>query len=216
MWYHLFKYVLVGPVLRLLGRPTVVGREHLPAKGPVILAGNHLAVADSFYLCLMVRRRIIFIAKSEYFTAPGIKGRMLRWFYSATGQVPVDRSGGRAAADALEAATAILRDGGVWGIYPEGTRSPDGRLYRGKTGAMRVALATGVPVLPVVVKGTETVNPPGSRCWRFGRVEVKICPPLDLSAYRPDQFRAATDHLMAVLREESGQEYVNTYAVRAA
>ncbi|WP_328992084.1 1-acyl-sn-glycerol-3-phosphate acyltransferase [Kribbella sp. NBC_01245] len=164
----------------------------------------------------MLRRRVTFIAKSEYFTAPGLKGRLLRWFYSATGQVPVDRRGGRAAANALAAATEILRAGGVWGIYPEGTRSPDGRLYRGKTGAMRVALATGAPVLPVVVTGTDTVNPPGSRRLYFGRVQVKICPPLDLTRFHPDQARAATDHLMAVLHHESGQPYVNTYARRAA
>lgn len=221
MWYYLFKYVLVGPVLRLLGRPTIEGAEHIPRKGPVILAGNHLAVADSFYLCLLVRRRITFIAKSEFFTTGGLKGRFLRWFFTAMGQVPVDRSGGKAARTALDAATAILEAGGVWGIYPEGTRSRDGRLYRGKTGAMRVALATGAPVVPVIVSGTETVNPVGSRLWRFGKVHLTIGEPLDLTPYlsRPinqQVVRAATDYLMQTLQQYSAQQYVDQYADRQA
>jgi len=221
MWYWLFKYVLVGPVLRLLGRPTIDGIEHLPRRGPVILAGNHLAVVDSFYLCLLVRRRVTFVAKTEFFRTPGLRGRLMRWFFSATGQVPIDRSGGRAAANALAAATEILESGGVWGIYPEGTRSRDGRLYRGKTGTMRVALATGAPVVPVIVSGTDKVNPIGSRRWRFAKVHLALCPPLDLTPFarRPlnqQTVRAATDHLMHVLHSHSGQPYVDSYAEREA
>lgn len=221
MWYRLFKYVLIGPVLRVLGRPTIEGAEHIPTSGPVILAGNHLAVVDSFFLVLMVRRRITFVAKREYFTGTGIKGRFLRWFFTASGQVPIDRGGADAAASALRAARDILEAGGVWGIYPEGTRSPDGRLYRGKTGVMRVALATGAPVVPVVVRGTDTVNPPGTRAWRPGRVRITICPPVDLSRHHggldptggsPHPARSATDELMRVLHRHSGQEYVEMYA----
>ncbi|MER2208603.1 MAG: lysophospholipid acyltransferase family protein, partial [Rhodococcus sp. (in: high G+C Gram-positive bacteria)] len=143
MLYWLFKYVLIGPVLWLFGRPTIEGQHHIPKKGPVILAGNHRAVVDSFFLVLMVRRRITFVAKSEYFTGTGVKGAMQRWFFGGAGQVPIDRSGADASRAALDTAIGILDKGGVWGIYPEGTRSPDGCLYKGKTGAIRVALETG-------------------------------------------------------------------------
>jgi 1-acyl-sn-glycerol-3-phosphate acyltransferase len=221
VWYWLFKYVLAGPLLRFVGRPTVEGLEHLPSSGPVIVAGNHLALADSLYLCLLVRRRITFVAKQEFFAGGGLKGRLIRWFFTAAGQVPIDRSGGRAAQNALAAATAILDSGGIWGIYPEGSRSRDGRLYRGKTGVMRVALATGAPVVPVVVTGTDRVNPPDTRRWHFGHVHLKICPPLDLSPYvgRPlnqPVVRQATDQLMRVLQSHSQQEYVDAYARRAS
>ena len=216
MCYWLFKHVLAGPLLRFVGRPTVEGLEHIPRSGPVILAGNHLALADSLYLCLVVRRRVTFVAKQEYFTSG-----LTRWFFTAVGQVPIDRSGGRAAQNALAAATAILEAGGAWGIYPEGSRSRDGRLYRGKTGTMRVALATRAPVVPVVVTGTDEVNPPDTKRWHFGRVHVKICPPLDLSPYLDQPItqpvvRQATDHLMAVLQANSHQEYVDSYAPRVA
>lgn len=219
MWYWLFKYVLIGPVLRLVGRPTIEGAEHIPCRGPVVLAGNHLAVADSLFLALMIRRRVTFVAKNEFFTGRGVKGRAVRWFHRATGQVPIDRTGGRGAQAALDAATKILAAGGVWGIYPEGSRSRDGRLYRGKTGTMRVALATGAPVVPVIVQGTDVVNPVGSRRWYFGRVHLIVCPPMDLSRYqglRVDQqvVRRATDELMETLRARSGQEYVDSYSAR--
>ncbi|MFH5207446.1 lysophospholipid acyltransferase family protein [Antrihabitans sp. NCIMB 15449] len=223
MWYWLFKYVFIGPLLRIVGRPTIEGAEHIPKTGPVILAGNHLTVADSFFLVLLVRRRITFVAKDEYFTAPGIKGRMQRWFFSSAGQVPIDRSGADAAQSALNTAVSILQRGGVWAIYPEGTRSPDGRLYKGKTGVIRVALETGAHVLPVVTSGSEKVNPVGSRMWRFGKVHIKVCEPLDFARYRPLRerqciVRAATDELMSVLYTSSGQEYVDRYAadVKAA
>lgn len=220
MWYWIFKFVLVGPVLALMGRPQVEGVEHLPRTGPVILAGNHLTVVDSFFLVLVVGRRIKFVAKSEYFDGGGIKGRLIRWFYTSAGQVPVDRSGGGAGDPALAAARKILNENGIWAIYPEGTRSPDGRLYKGKTGMARVALETGAPV---VMFGTEKFNPVGSRMWRPAKIVVKFGPALDfsrfgeLSAHRA-VVRSATDQVMAALMELSGQEYVDTYAaaVKAA
>ena len=216
MGFWLLK-CLLSPIVWLFGRPIVEGAENIPADGPVILASNHLAVADSFFLVLKVRRRITFVAKNEYFTGRGLKGLLTRWFFTAAGQVPIDRSSSSAAQGALDAATRILHGGGVWAIYPEGTRSPDGRLYKGKTGVLRVALATGAPIVPVVMSGSEVVNPPGTRRWRFGRVRIKVCPPLDFSRYQDFQddrqvVRSATDELMWVLANNSGQEYVDTYA----
>ncbi|MBY4012356.1 1-acyl-sn-glycerol-3-phosphate acyltransferase [Rhodococcus fascians] len=223
MWYLLFKYVLIGPVLRVLGRPSVVGADNIPKTAPVIIAGNHLTVVDSFFLVLLVRRRVTFIAKSEYFTGRGIKGAALRWFYSATGQVPVDRRGADASAPALDAAKSILRQRKVWAVYPEGTRSPDGRLYKGKTGMARVAIETGAPVVPVVVHGTLGFNPVGSRMWRPAKVRLVVGEPMDFSRYAGGQsnrviIRAVTDQVMASLADLSGQEYVDLYAadVKAA
>ncbi|GHP15746.1 MULTISPECIES: lysophospholipid acyltransferase family protein [Nocardiaceae] len=217
MWYLLFKYVLIGPILRVLGRPSVVGAGNIPKTGPVIIAGNHLTVVDSFFLVLLVRRRVTFIAKSEYFTGRGIKGAALRWFYSATGQVPVDRRGADASAPALDAAKSILRQRKVWAVYPEGTRSPDGRLYKGKTGLARVALETGAPVVPVVMHGTLGVNPVGSRMWRPGKVRMVVGEPLDFTRYAGGEnskaiLRATTDEVMAALANLSGQDYVDVYA----
>ncbi|OZC61080.1 1-acyl-sn-glycerol-3-phosphate acyltransferase [Rhodococcus sp. 15-725-2-2b] len=217
MWYLLFEYVLIGPILRILGRPRVSGTQNLPTSGPVIIAGNHLTVVDSFFLVLLVRRRVTFIAKSEYFTGRGIKGAALRWFYSATGQVPVDRRGADASAPALAAAKSILRQGKVWAVYPEGTRSPDGRLYTGKTGLARVAIETGAPVVPLVMHGTLAVNPVGSRMWRPGKVRMVVGEPLDFTRYAGGEnskaiLRAVTDEVMAALANLSGQEYVDVYA----
>lgn len=217
MWYLLFKYVLIGPILRILGRPRVSGTQNLPTSGPVIIAGNHLTVVDSFFLVLLVRRRVTFIAKSEYFTGRGIKGAALRWFYSATGQVPVDRRGADASAPALAAAKSILRQGKVWAVYLEGTRSPDGRLYKGKTGLARVAIETGAPVVPLVMYGTLAVNPVGSRMWRPGKVRMVVGEPLDFTRYAGGEnskviLRAVTDEVMAALATLSGQEYVDVYA----
>lgn len=217
MWYWLFKYVLIGPVLRLLGRPRIEGLDHLPRTGPVILASNHLAVVDSLYLPLAVPRRITFLAKSEYFTTPGIKGRFNKFFYSAAGQVPIDRSGGEAAQAALRTATRVLEDGNVLGLYPEGTRSPDGRLYKGKTGLARIALETGVPVIPVAMIGTDVMNPIGSKSYRPTKITVRLGEPLDFSRYEGlggSRFieRAVTDEVMYELMKLSGQEYVDLYA----
>lgn len=217
MWYWLFKYFFMGPLLAFLGRPKVEGLEHVPHSGPAILASNHLAVADSFYLPLVVRRRITFLAKSEYFTGKGLKGRLTAWFYTVAGQVPIDRASADAAQAALETAHGILADGKLLGMYPEGTRSPDGRLYKGKTGLARLALETGVPVIPVAMIGTDVVNPPGSKMWRFGRVTVRFGKPMDFARFEGlagNRFieRAVIDEVMYELMKLSGQEYVDIYA----
>lgn len=217
MWYWLFKYIFMGPILSLLGRPKTQGLEHVPATGPVILASNHLAVADSFYLPLVVSRRITFLAKSEYFTGKGLKGRLTAWFYTVAGQVPIDRTDADSAQAALVTAERILKQGKLLGMYPEGTRSPDGRLYKGKTGLARLALETGVPVIPVAMIGTDVVNPPGSKMWRFGKVEVRFGRPMDFSRFEGlagNRFieRAVIDEIMYELMKLSGQEYVDIYA----
>lgn len=214
MWYRLLKYVLVGPVLWVLGRPKVEGLQHVPRTGPVIIAATHLAAIDSLYLCLVLPRRITFIAKSEYYTGTGLRGRFDRWVLRATGQVAVDRSGGAASAPALAAAVRILDDGGVWGIYPEGTRSPDGRVYRGRTGVIRVAMQTGAPVVPVVLSGTDRVNPRGRRGWRFARVRIAFGEPRYFRPADRDGVRGATDALMSELVQRSGRRYVDHYAKR--
>jgi 1-acyl-sn-glycerol-3-phosphate acyltransferase len=207
----------MGPLLTVLGRPKVEGLENLPKSGPAILASNHLAVADSFFKPLVVKRRITFLAKAEYFTGTGLKGWFQRWFYTVAGQVPIDRTDADSARAALTTAARILREGKLLGMYPEGTRSPDGRLYKGKTGLARLALETGVPVIPVALIGTDTVNPPGSKMWRFGRVTVKFGKPMDFSRFEGlagNRFieRAVIDEVMYELMRLSGQEYVDIYA----
>jgi 1-acyl-sn-glycerol-3-phosphate acyltransferase len=217
MWYWLFKYIFMGPLLSLLGRPKVEGLDYVPRSGPMILASNHLAVADSFYLPLVVSRRITFLAKAEYFTGTGLKGWFQRWFYTAAGQVPIDRTDADTAQSALTTAERILTEGKLLGMYPEGTRSPDGRLYKGKTGLARLALETGVPVIPVAMIGTDVVNPPGSKMWRFGRVQVKVGKPMDFSRFEGlagNRFieRAVIDEVMYELMRLGDQEYVDLYA----
>ncbi|HKS48612.1 MAG TPA: lysophospholipid acyltransferase family protein [Amycolatopsis sp.] len=220
MLYRLLKYVLLGPLLRSLWPTKVTGAENIPAHGGAILASNHLAVADSFFMPLRVKRRVTFPAKQEYFTEKGFKGLLKKWFFTAAGQIPIDRSGGSAAQAALDTAIRLLREGHLLGIYPEGTRSPDGRLYKGKTGVARIALEAGVPVIPVAMIGTDQVNPIGSKLWRPRRLEIKFGAPLDFSRYEGlsgDRFveRSITDEIMYVLMELSGQEYVDIYAARA-
>lgn len=217
MWYWLFKYIFMGPLLSLLGRPKVEGLEHVPNSGSAILASNHLAVADSFYLPLVVRRRVTFLAKAEYFTGTGLKGWFIRWFFTVAGQVPIDRSDADAAQAGLGTAERLLGQGKLLGMYPEGTRSPDGRLYKGKTGLARLALQSGVPVIPVAMIGTDDVNPPGSKMWRFGRVTVRFGKPMDFSRFEGlagNRFieRAVTDEVIYELMGLSGQEYVDIYA----
>ena len=217
MWYWLFKYIFMGPLLSLLGRPKVEGLDYVPQSGPMILASNHLAVADSFYLPLVVSRRITFLAKAEYFTGTGLKGWFQRWFYTAAGQVPIDRTDADSAQSALTTAARVVDEGKLLGMYPEGTRSPDGRLYKGKTGLARLALETGVPVIPVAMIGTNVVNPPGSKMWRFGRVQVKFGKPMDFSRFEGlagNRFieRAVIDEVMYELMRLGGQEYVDLYA----
>ena len=217
MWYWLLKYIFLGPLLQLLGRPKVEGLQYVPSSGPAILASNHLAVMDSFYLPLVVRRRITFLAKSEYFTGTGFKGWLSRWFFTAVGQVPIDRSNADAAQAALDTAERVLGQGKLLGMYPEGTRSPDGRLYKGKTGLARLALQTGVPVIPVAMIGTNVVNPPGTTMLRFGRVTVRFGKPIDFSRFEGlagNRFieRAVTDEVIYELMGLSDQEYVDIYA----
>jgi len=209
--------VLFGPFLYLLARPEVTGAEHIPASGGAILASNHLSIVDSIFLPLMLERPVTFAAKSEYFTGRRLSERVAGAYLRATKQLSVDRAGARAAQDMLEAALGLLRQGALFGIYPEGTRSPDGRLYRGRTGIGWLALNSGVPVLPVAMMGTDRVLPPGHRIPRPSRIEVRIGAPLDLEAYRGQpagarQRRAVTDQVMQGIRELSGQEYVPMYA----
>lgn len=213
------KYVLLGPVLRLFFRPRIEGAEHIPATGGAVLASNHLAVADSFFLPLMVSRRVTFLAKREYFTGKGVKGALKRWFFAGAGQVPIDRSSGAAAQAALDTGVRLLTRGSLLGIYPEGTRSPDGRLYKGKTGLARMVLQARVPVIPVAMVGTDKANPIGSKMWRPYPIRIRIGPPLDFSRYdglAGDRFveRSITDEIMYALMELSGQEYVDVYAAK--
>ncbi|HJT02532.1 MAG TPA: lysophospholipid acyltransferase family protein [Pseudonocardiaceae bacterium] len=217
MFYWLLKHLLLGPVMRLTCHPQVRGAEHIPKRGGAILASNHLAVADSFFLPLMIRRRLTFLAKREYFTTPGLRGWLKRQFFSAAGQVPIDRSSGSAAQAALDTGVRLLTSGKLLGIYPEGTRSPDGRLYKGKTGVARMALEAGVPVIPVVMVGTDKVSPAGTKMWRPHPVEIRFGEPLDFSRYAGmagDRFveRSMVDEIMYSLMDLSGQEYVDIYA----
>ena len=213
------KYVLLGPLLRLFFPCKVIGAEYMPAEGGAILVGNHLSVADSFFTPLHLKRRVTYLAKAEYFTEKGVKGRVKKAFFSGMGQVPVDRSGASAARAALDTGIRLLNEGHVLGIYPEGTRSPDGRLYKGKTGVARMALEAGVPVVPLVMLGTEKVNPIGSKIWRPHRITMIIARPLDFSRYEGmagDRFveRSMTDEIMYRLMELGGQEYVDVYATK--
>ncbi len=220
MFYWFLKWVALGPWLRLVFRPQVSGAEHVPATGPAILASNHLSYADWLFMPLTLPRRVTFVAKAEYFTTPGIKGWFQKKFFSGAGQVPIDRSGASAAEGALKTAKRILDDGELFGIYPEGTRSHDGKLYRGKTGVARLALETRVPVIPVAVVGTDVVAPPGETFGKFTRPMVRFGKPLDFSRYEgmeKDRYilRSITDEIMYEIMRLSGQEYVDMYATRA-
>jgi 1-acyl-sn-glycerol-3-phosphate acyltransferase len=220
VFYWICKYILIGPWLRLLFRPQVEGAQNLPADGAAILASNHLSFSDSVFLPLVCHRRVTFLAKSDYFTGKGIKGWATRVFMSAVGMVPVDRSGGQASESALDTGLAILAAGDVLGIYPEGTRSGDGRLYRGKTGVARMALEAGVPVIPCAMINTAEIQPPGKLFPRIMRVKIAIGAPIDFSRYEGmsgDRFvlRSMTDEIMYELMVLSGQEYVDVYAARA-
>ncbi|HLL64539.1 MAG TPA: lysophospholipid acyltransferase family protein [Micromonosporaceae bacterium] len=217
MLYWLLKFVILGPWLRLIFRPQVEGAQYVPDDGPAIIASNHLSFADSIFMPLVVKQKVTFPAKAEYFTGTGLKGRLIRMFFVGTGQIPIDRSGGRAAQAALDAGLAILRGGGMFGIYPEGTRSPDGRLYRGKTGVARLALESGAPVIPVAMLNTDEIQPPGKLMPKIRRVRIRFGPPLDFARYgglTGDRFieRAVTDEIMYELMVLSGREYIDVYA----
>lgn len=217
MFYWLLKWVLLGPLLKGVFRPTVEGAQHVPERGPVILASNHLSIADWLFMPLVIPRRVTFVAKAEYFNTPGVKGRLQKAFFSGAGQVPIDRSSGTAAAGALETGLRILRDGDIFGIYPEGTRSPDGRLFKGKTGIARIALESGAPVIPVGVIGTDVIAPQDKLFGRIVRPHVRFGEPMDFSRYegmQDDRFvlRSITDEVMYEIMLLTGQEYVDVYA----
>lgn len=217
MAYFILKNFVLGPLLRLIFRPWVRGIENIPSNGAAILASNHLSFSDSIFLPLQSRRPVVFLAKSDYFTGRGIKGALTRWFFTATGQLPIDRSGGKASEASLNTGLKVLSQGSVLGIYPEGTRSPDGRLYRGRTGIARMVLEAKVPVIPVAMIDTEKVQPIGRRLPRIRRIGIIVGKPLDFSRFDGMDgdrivLRAITDEIMYELMKLSGQEYVDVYA----
>lgn len=217
MIYTFLKHFVVGPPTRLILRPWGEGLHHVPDEGPAILASNHLSFSDSIILPLMMRRRMTFPAKMEYFTGKGVRGWLTRQFFLRTGQIPIDRSGGKKSMAALEQGLAVLRQGGLFGIYPEGTRSPDGRLYRGKTGVARMALEADVPIIPCAMIDTDKAQPTGKVIPKMMRVGVRIGPPIyhpELAGRGDDHLvlRELTDEVMRALQRLSGQEYVDEYA----
>ena len=216
LFYWFLKFVAVGPVAKLVFRPQPEGTENVPTDGAAILASNHLSAADWIFMPLMLKRRVTFLAKQEYFTGTGLKGWAQRVFFAGSGQVPIDRTNASAAEDAIQTGIRILREGHLLGIYPEGTRSPDGRLYRGKTGIARMALEAGVPVIPVAMIGLHEIAPAGQVIPSRGRVGIRIGKPLDFSRYdgmEGDRFvlRSITDEIMYEIMTLSGQEYVDVY-----
>jgi 1-acyl-sn-glycerol-3-phosphate acyltransferase len=218
--YWVLKNVVVGPPVKRIFRPKVEGGENIPDIGPAIIASNHLSYADWIFMPLVLRRRITFVAKSDYFTGAGIKGRFQRGFFKGTGQVPIDRSGGSASEGAIKAGLKVLERGDLFGIYPEGTRSHDGKLYKGRTGVARLALEARVPVIPVGVIGTDVVAPPGKVVASLASPTIKFGEPLDFSRYEGMEgdrliLRAVTDEIMYRIMELSGQEYVDMYATKA-
>jgi len=207
----------LGPVLDAAYRPTVTGFEHVPMHGPGILAGNHVSFSDHFFVPLVVPRRVIYLAKADYFRGKGLAGRLTAGFFNAVGQKPVDRDGGRAGLAAIQTAIDVLAEGNLLGIYPEGTRSPDGRLYRGRVGVARLWLESKAPLVPCAVIGTEVVQPPGRRLPRLAPVSVRFGPPMDLDRYAGRKrdarlYREITDEIMREIQALSGQEYVGVYA----
>lgn len=217
MFYRVLKYVILGPLLRLMFRPRIEGMENIPESGRAIVAGNHLSFTDHFVMPAILPRRITFLAKAEYFTGPGLKGRLTAAFFRSVGQIPVDRSGGKASQAAVTAAIEVLERDELLGIYPEGTRSHDGRLYRGRTGVAVMALRAQAPVIPCAVLGTFELQPPGRRFPRIGRVTIRFGEPLDFSRFfgMDEQryvVRSVTDEIMYAIMAMSGQEYVDRYA----
>ncbi|CAM4245386.1 lysophospholipid acyltransferase family protein [Nocardiopsis rhodophaea] len=217
MFYWIVKAIL-GPVLAVLWQPRAEGVENVPRYGPAVLVGNHLSFSDHFFGPLPLPRKITFLAKAEYFTGTGPKGFVSRLFFTGVGQIPIDRSGGKASEAALRTGLRVLRQGKLLGIYPEGTRSPDGKLYRGRTGVARLVLESRAPVIPMAMINVDKIMPPGRTVPKLGiRPKVKFGKPLDFSRYYgmekdPRVLRAITDEIMYALMELSGQEYVDRYA----
>jgi 1-acyl-sn-glycerol-3-phosphate acyltransferase len=201
-----------------LCRPTVSGLEHVPSDGPLIVASNHLSAIDTLFLSVLLKRRVTFLAKAEYFTRPGLRGRLMSGLMSACGFVPVDRASPAAGRAAIHSGLQVLASGGVFGVYPEGARSMDGRLYRGRTGIARLALESGAAVLPVALVGTSQVLPPGGRLPRLHRVQLRIGQPMRFvrdetkSLHDRTQLRVTTEQVMKAIHDLSGQERVDSYA----
>ena len=214
-------HTIIPPVAQAIWRPTVRGLEHVPETGGVILASNHLSFADSLVIPIVVPRKVVFLAKSDYFTGTGVKGALSRAWFSGLGMLPVDRDDSKAALASLDTALEVLGRGEAFGIYPEGTRSRDGRLYRGRTGVAHLALTAGVPVVPVGLTGTEKLQPVGSNLPRVVPVTVEFGEPIDFTG-RYDGVptgrarREATDEIMAAIQRLSGQEEAGVYNDRAA
>jgi 1-acyl-sn-glycerol-3-phosphate acyltransferase len=210
-----FARAFLGPIARLVFRPTIIGRRNMPAAGPVLVASNHLSFIDSIVISLLARRPVSFLAKEEYFTGTGLKGAISRWFFTGVGAIPVKRGAGQAAQDALDAGLAKLQAGQAFSIYPEGTRSRDGRLYRGKTGVAWLALTSGAPVVPVALTGTQNLQPVGSTRIRRAKITIEFGEPIDLAPFGLASSgrarRHATDSVMNSIRAMSGQEYADQY-----
>lgn len=221
-WYSFFKYILIGPWLRLWNRPETEGLENIPPEGqPAMMVSNHQAVMDSFYFPLVCPRQLTHPAKKEYFTAPGLTGRIQKFFFTSVGQVPIDRQAKDAGANLLKVTQEVFDRGDLFCIYPEGTRSPDGRIHKGKTGMARVAMETGVPCIPVAMIGTRNANPIGTWIPRPAKVKVKIGEPVDPHQWARDHgydpsdsavWRPFTDYFMQLLVDLSGYPYVDAYA----
>jgi 1-acyl-sn-glycerol-3-phosphate acyltransferase len=210
---------IIPPLVRATWRPTVEGLHHVPATGPVIVASNHLSFFDSVVIPVVVPRKVVFLAKSDYFTGTGVKGSLVRAWFEGLGMLPVDRDDTKAAIASLDTALAVLEKGEAFGIYPEGTRSRDGRLYRGRTGVAHLALTSGCPVVPVGLRGTEDIQPVGSNRPRLGRVDVTVRfgEPLDFSRFAGmvgDRYilRSITDEIMVALQRLGEQQYDDVYA----
>lgn len=232
MLYWTLKNVALGPALTALYRPVVHGLHHVPRNGPAIIAANHSSFFDSIALPLVVPRQLRYPAKAEYFNQPGVKGKVMAGFFRGVGQIPTDRSGGRASLAALGEAEQVLKDGNLLGIYPEGTRSPDGRLYRGRTGVVRLALATGSPVVPVGLVGVDEIQPIEASVPKVRSFTATFDEPFDVTSFvqslhagesaeeqdravlhpRRDDLRAATDEIMRRIQSITGQEYVDEYS----
>jgi len=224
LFYWIFKWSLFAPVVRLVWRPKVTGRENIPESGPAIVVGNHTSAVETFIVPAMIPRRLTFPAKAELFAeGGGLAKRVVAWFLEAVGQVPMDRSGGRASAGSMDSVLQVLRSGQLLAIFPEGTRSPDGRLYKGKTGVARLVLQAKVPVIPIGIRDSVPRRTKRLGIPYYPRTKISIGRPIEVDRYAPaagdrDVLRYVTDEIMAAVQEQSGQEYVDAYAssVKAA